>query len=97
LFEADETGYGRVFDVAQQAPWPREFGGRAVANAYFDAWAGREDDLDDEARARFRRAVAEGDYSVAHVYAGQGVAELTREQSAAEVVAEFARALGPGA
>ena len=47
LFAADETGYGRVFDVAQQAAWPREFGGRAVANAYFDEWVGREDDLDE--------------------------------------------------
>ncbi len=96
LLEADRTGYGRVFDVAQQAPWPREFGGRAVANAYFEAWAGREDQLDEESRARFRAAVEAGDYSVAHVYAGQGVADLTRERTAAEVVAEFARALPAG-
>jgi len=93
LFEASETGYGRVFDVAQEAPWPREFGGRAVANDFFDAWVGREDELDDEARGRFRGAVADADYSTAHVYAGQGVADLTRERTAAEVVAEFARAL----
>lgn len=95
LFEARGTGYGRVFDVAQQAPWPPEFGGRAVANAYFDAWAGREDELDEEARARFVAAVGAGDYSVAHVYAGEGVADLTRERTAADVVAELARALPP--
>ena len=93
LFAAEETGYGRVFDRAQEAGWPREFGGRAVANAYFEEWVGREDDLDDAARDRFRRAVAAEDFSVAHVYAGQGVAALTGETTAAEVVAEFARAV----
>ena len=54
---------------------------------------GREDDLDDDARDRFRRAVAAEDFSVAHVYAGQGVAALTRETTAADVVAGFARAV----
>jgi len=93
LFAAEQTGYGRVFDRAQAADWPPEFGGRAVANAFFDEWVGREDEIDDAARARFRAAVAEGDFSVAHVYAGQGVAALTGETTAAEVVAGFARAL----
>ncbi|NYD40621.1 NAD(P)H-dependent flavin oxidoreductase [Nocardioides panaciterrulae] len=96
LLAADRTGYGRVFDVAQQAPWPREFGGRAVANAYFEDWVGREDELDEAARGRFRAAVEAGDHSVAHVYAGEGVVDITRERTAAEVVAEFARALPPG-
>lgn len=95
LFAADETGYGRVFDRAQQAAWPREFGGRAVANAFFEEWVGREDELDEEALGRFRAAVAAQDFSVAHVYAGQGVAALTAENTAADVVAGFARAL-PG-
>ena len=93
LFAAEETGYGRVFDVATRAPWPPEFGGRAVANAFFEEWRGREDDLDDVARDRFRAAVTAGDYSVAHVYAGQGVAALTGETTAADVVTGFARAL----
>ena len=96
LFAAERTGYGRVFDVAQQAAWPREFGGRALANAYFDEWVGREDDLDGPARDRFRDAVAAGDFSVAHAYAGEGVAALTGEVTAADVVAEFARALPGG-
>ncbi len=93
LFAAEETGYGRVFDVAQQAAWPREYGGRAVANSYYAEWVGREDDLDAEARERFRAAVAAEDFSTAPLYAGQGVTALTRELTAADVVAEFARAL----
>ena len=96
LFAAERTGYGRVFDVAQQAAWPREYGGRAVANAYFDEWVGREDDLDDAARDRFRAGVAAGDFSVAHAYAGEGVAAVTGEVTAADVVAELARALPAG-
>jgi nitronate monooxygenase len=95
LFAAEQTGYGRVFDVAQEAAWPREYGGRAVANAYFEEWVGREDELDGPARDRFRAAVAAGDFSVAYAYAGEGVIALTGEVTAADVVAEFARAL-PG-
>ena len=67
-----------------------------MLNAFFEEWVGREDELDEAARARFRAAVAGGDFSVAHVYAGQGVA-LTGETTAADVVAGFARALpSPG-
>lgn len=94
LLAAERTGYGRVFDVASQAPWPREFGGRAVANPFFEEWVGREDAMDAAALARHREAVARGDFDVAHVYAGQGVAALTEETTAAEVVAGFARGVG---
>jgi len=47
--------------------------------------------------SRYERfaAVDARDFSVAHVYAGEGVADLDRERTAAEVVADFARAL-PG-
>jgi nitronate monooxygenase len=93
LLAASRTGYGRVFDVASGAPWPTEFGGRAVANAFFDEWVNREEEMDETALARFEAAVEAGDFEVAHVYAGQGVAALTAETTAAEVVSEFARAL----
>jgi nitronate monooxygenase len=89
LFAASSTGYGRVFDVAQGLAWPREFGGRAVRNAFFDHWAGREDELDDEASATHAAGVLAGDWTVAHLYAGEGVAALTEERSAAEVVASL--------
>jgi nitronate monooxygenase len=68
-----------------------------VANGFFDEWVGRERDMDEAARERFRAAVAAGDFTVAHAYAGQGVAALTGETTAADVVAEFARALRPPA
>jgi nitronate monooxygenase len=89
LLAASSTGYGRVFDVAQRLPWPREFGGRAVRNAFFDRWVGREDELDDVAADEHAAAMRAGDWSVAHLYAGEGVAGLTEERTAAEVVASL--------
>jgi nitronate monooxygenase len=89
-----DTAYGRVFDVGQRLDWPPEFGGRALRNAYFDAWATREDDLgqDDAAVELLRAAKAAGDFDTAYIYTGQGAGMLQREQAAAEIVAEFARA-----
>ena len=93
LLAADDTAtaYGRVFDVAQRAAWPPEYGGRALRNRFFDEWVGREDELaanpdalDEYAAGRRRR-----DFDVAAVYAGQGAALLRSETTAAEVVAAF--------
>lgn len=99
-----DTVHGRVFDVAQRLGWPPEYGGRALRNRFFAAWQGREDELlgDDEAAAELAAARAAGDFDTAYIYAGQGVALLTAERSAAEVVAAFAgaeellRAAAPG-
>ena len=89
-----DTAYGRVFDVAQRLAWPPEYGGRALRNAYFDRWAGREDELagDDAAAAELAAARQAGDLDVACVYAGQGVALLREERTAAQVVDGFAQA-----
>jgi nitronate monooxygenase len=90
LLGATETGYGRVFDVAQGFPWPSEYGGRAVANSFFDEWVGRENEMDDAARARHRAAREAGDFDIAHVYAGEGVAALREQRTARDVVRDFA-------
>ncbi len=89
-----DTAYGRVFDVGQRVPWPPEYGGRALRNAYFDLWVGHEDELagDDVASAQLVTARQHGDFDVACVYAGEGVGLLRDERSAADVVAEFAGA-----
>lgn len=96
LLTATETGtsYGRVFDVAQHLAWPPEYGGRGLRNAYFDIWANRLDELaqDQAAAQELRTARAEEDFDTAYIYAGQGVGQLTREQSAADVLAGFAGA-----
>ena len=96
LYAADETGtaYGRVFDVGQRLDWPPEYGGRALRNAFFDRWAGAEDALaeDDGAAAELAAARKASYFDVACIYVGQGVGLLRGERSAAEVVAELARA-----
>jgi nitronate monooxygenase len=96
LLAADvtDTAYGRVFDVAQRLAWPEEYGGRALRNGYFDRWADRLDDLstDDEAATQLAEARTAEDYETAYVYAGQGVGLLHEERSAADVLADLARA-----
>jgi nitronate monooxygenase len=83
------TAYGRVFDVAQRAAWPPEYGGRALRNRFFDEWAGREEELAADADAIERYAVAQrrGDFDIAVVYAGEGAALLESETTAGDVVA----------
>ncbi len=95
LIASTNTGYGRVFDVAQGLAWPSEFGGRALVNDFFDQWVGREDEMDGSAKKRHQDAQRAADFDVAHIYAGEGVADLTSERSAADVVRDFAQALGP--
>jgi len=93
LMAADDTAtaYGRVFDVAQRAAWPSEFGGRALRNRFFDEWVGREDELaaDPDALDQYAAASRRRDFDVAVIYAGQGAALLRSETTAAEVVAGF--------
>ena len=93
LLAADDTAtaYGRVFDVAQRAAWPREYGGRALRNGFFDEWVGREDELaaDPDALDEYAAARRRRDFDVAVVYAGQGAALLRSETTAAEVVDAF--------
>ena len=91
-----DTAYGRVFDVGQRLPWPPEYGGRALRNAFFDRWVGREDELagDDAAAAELTAARTHNDFDISSVYAGQGVSLLHAELAAADVLAELAGAEG---
>ncbi|HEU4515625.1 MAG TPA: nitronate monooxygenase [Nocardioidaceae bacterium] len=94
LIAADDTAtaHGRVFDIAQRAAWPREYGGRALRNRFFDEWEGREHELaaDPSALERYADAQRRKDFDTAVIYAGQGAALLRSECSAADVVAAFA-------
>jgi nitronate monooxygenase len=96
LVEAAETDtvYGRVFDVAVRARWPREWGERALRNAYYDRWDGREDALagDESALGEMATAREQDVGEVICVNAGQGVGLLREVTTAAAVVAELAGA-----
>jgi len=94
LLEADETGtvYGTVFDAASRAGWPDEFGGRALRNAFYDRWVGRESTLksDDAGHDEYVAATRAADPTAASLYAGQGVGALTKITTAAEVLNSLA-------
>jgi nitronate monooxygenase len=96
LLAADETStaYGRVFDVAQRLSWPEEYGGRALRNEYFDRWTDRLDELstEDGAVAQLAAARTAEDYDTAYLYAGQSIGLVHEERSAADVLADLARA-----
>jgi len=77
-----DTIYTTVLDIGRGIPWPSEFGGRALRNAFAERWHGREDEL--------RREGVQSEESV--VWAGEAVGLIREERSAADVVAEFAAA-----
>lgn len=86
-----DTVYGTVFDRASRSGWPERYGGRALRNEFFDDWVGREPDVALAAGIpeQLRRAVADGDYRTAPLYAGQSVGTVTSRRAAADVVADL--------
>lgn len=74
-----DTIYTRVLDIGRGSAWPREFGGRALRNAYADRWHGREDELE--------RDVVPSDEPV--VWAGQAAGLVRAERPAADVVRDL--------
>ncbi|MDR0345776.1 MAG: nitronate monooxygenase [Nocardiopsaceae bacterium] len=91
---ANETGtvYTRLFDVGRRIPWPREFGGRALANEFSRAWEGRDDELaaDEQAQRQLADAQQQEDYDLGCLYAGQAVGLVTEERPATTLVTELA-------
>jgi len=87
-----DTVHTRVFDVVQGIPWPHEFPGRALANAFTRRWHGQEAELsrDAEARRAFQQAKQAEDYSTTVLYAGQTVGLLERVEPAAVIVERMA-------
>ena len=80
--EETDTIYTTVLDIGRGIPWPSQFGGRALRNAFADEWHGREDEL--------RTAGVRSNESV--VWAGEAVGLVREERPAADVVADFAGA-----
>lgn len=92
----DDTLYTRAFDIAQQIPWPREYGGRALRNGFSERWAERtaeleaavetDHDITDAVEAARRNA----DLETAPVYAGQSAGLSRAGESAAAIMADLA-------
>ena len=85
----------RAFDIAQRVPWPREYGGRALANDFTEQWADRLPDLqatvdaDDSMTTAMNEARRTDNLALAPVYAGQSAGLVHGVRTAAEVVAEL--------
>ncbi|HUZ49733.1 MAG TPA: nitronate monooxygenase [Candidatus Dormibacteraeota bacterium] len=92
---SDETQTLRtsVYDRLQHTGWTPEFSGRALRNPFVERWDQHEDALLSDAAAvqDFERAKQAGDFSVAHVYAGQSVGQLEGVRPAGEIVRTIER------
>jgi nitronate monooxygenase len=97
IVQAQETDtiLTRAFDVAQGLAWPPQYPGRALRNRFTDQWHSRTDALPQatEARQQLKEAIANKNYDLAYIYAGEAVGLVTKQQSAAEVI----KHLGEGA
>ncbi len=97
IVQAQETGtvLTRAFDVAQGLAWPPQYPGRALRNRFTDQWHSHIDTLpqNNEARQQLAEAIVAKNYDLAHIYAGEAVGLVTRQQPAGDVI----RYLGDGA
>jgi nitronate monooxygenase len=97
IVQAQETDtvLTRAFDVAQGLAWPPQYPGRALRNRFTDQWHTHIDTLpeNNEARQQLAEAIATKNYDLAHIYAGEAVGLVTRQQPAGDVI----RSLGDGA
>ena len=87
----DETSRSRVFDIARGLDWPAPYTGRALRNAFSDAWDGREEALraSAEARDQFTLGHQAGDPDVALVWAGEGTDLITAVEPAGNLVTQI--------
>ena len=72
----DDTLRTKVFDTARGIVWPDPWTGRAIRNAFSEAWHDRDDELRAEGpamRERFFAAQREGDTDTAVTFAGEGL------------------------
>jgi NAD(P)H-dependent flavin oxidoreductase YrpB (nitropropane dioxygenase family) len=73
-----------------------EFAGRALRNPFVDRWNGREEELMSTPAAidEFVEAKARGDYTRAHVYAGESVGLVDRVEGAGDILCRLEKDAG---
>ena len=84
----DQTQQTRVFDIVRGAGWPSHYPGRAVKNAFFERWHGRETELQAarEAAERAYDGAAPNDLSTRVLWAGESVDLVGDVMSAGDIV-----------
>ncbi len=85
---ATDTRVTRVFDVAQDRPWPAHFPSRVLANDFLERWSGKEDALatDRPAHDELAASIAADDRRVAPVTAGEAVGMINDDASVGDVI-----------
>lgn len=92
--KGDATLRTTVFDIVRRYDWPEGFTGRALRNAFSDAWHGKEDALRsglEREEARYWRAVENRDYDTAVIFAGEAVDRIDSILPARSIVEEILR------
>ena len=93
LIEAggDDTQQTRVFDIVRDLPWPAQFPGRAVRNAFMERWHDDEDGLraDRSGIASKYLSTPETDFSSRVVWAGEGADLIDDVPSAKAIIDEM--------
>jgi nitronate monooxygenase len=86
-----DTVTTRVFDIAQNYPWPEHLPERVVRDEMVSRWHGEEIELaaDRDARAALAATLAASGDSVFGVNAGQGVGSVKSVRSAADVITDM--------
>jgi len=85
----DDTLRTRIFDIVRGIPWPAQWTGRALRNAFSGRWHGREDELTRHLAAelpKYHRAVQEENHDVALAWAGEAVDFVRSIEPAAQVL-----------
>ena len=89
----DATLRTTVFDIVRGYDWPARFPARALRNSFTETWHGREAELRKELspeRKRYGDAVAQGDFDVALVFAGEAVDLIDAVLPAGRIVERLA-------
>lgn len=88
---AEDTTQGRALDVVRDSPWPARYPARTLRNKVTEAWAGREDDIDDATKAAYRDGVDRGDLDYLPIWAGEAVDVISEQESATTLVGRIVR------
>jgi nitronate monooxygenase len=88
---ATDTAVTRVFDIAKGLPWPAQYPSRVLAYDFVARWAGHEDALagDQRARDELAASVAAENHRIAPITAGQAVGRIRDDASVADVIEQM--------
>ena len=86
----DGTIRQRATDIARLYPWPAEFTGRVLKNAFTERWHGREDELRAQAEQlnpAYMSGVAAGDPDNVGVWVGEATGLIQAIEPAGQIIA----------